>query len=635
MKINSLRRIIFFLFIFFHFITGLSAQTYQTDTIFYNGSSSKFINIVFVSEGFQSTELSAYITNVQNLTNYLFNITPFKEYKNYFNVFAVRVPSTQSGADHPATASDEGSSGGQPVLTVNTYFNSTFDYASIHRLLVCTNYSAVNSVLSANFPLYDQTMILVNSPYYGGSGGANATSSLNTSSYEVLVHETGHSFAGLADEYYAGDSYAGEKANMTTQTNPALVKWKNWIGYNSVGIYQHCCGGNSALWYRPHNNCKMRALNNPFCPVCIETIVERIHLVFGTPINSFQPGSTTVNYCNQPLTFKINTIKPIPNTLRVKWKLNGNYILSNIDSITINSVQLNAGTNTLIAEVLDTSSLTRSDTHPTSHLYTTTWTINKNSIPVITASGPVNLCPGGSVTLTSTSGSTYLWSTGQTTQSIVVNTTGSFSVTTNQCLTSVPTITKINYCSFDITTRVFIEGFYLGSSSMNASADPVNHPLLCDTLTLQLARPTSPYNILYSTTSTITIFGYATFHFNTLPEYDQYYLVLRHRNSIATWSSMPVSINASITDYKFSTSSAKAYGNNLRDLQDGNFAILSGDINQDGVVESSDYSDMENALSISKLGYSGEDITGDRVVESSDYSLMENNVYYTVVVIMP
>ena len=77
----------------------------------------------------------------------------------------------------------------------------------------------------------------------------------------------------------------------------------------------------------------------------------------------------------------------------------------------------------------------------------------------------------------------------------------------------------------------------------------------------------------------------------------------------------------------------------MRNLGDGNFAIWSGDISdaatatlgrQDGVIESQDYSDMENAVNTIKLGYIPEDITGDGVVESYDYSIMENNVNYII-----
>lgn len=357
-----------------------SAQTFSVDTILYNGNPNKYINLVFMGDGFQSGQLSSYIAKVNTLSNYLLSISPYAEYKNYFNVFAIMVPSIGSGTDHPGTATDV-IEPAFPVANVNTYFNSTFDYYSIHRLLVPQNFSGINTVLINSFPFYDQSLMLVNSVEYGGSGGGTATTSLQASAYDILIHEMGHSFANLADEYYAGDFYAAEKTNMTQQTNPTLVKWKNWIGYGGVGVYQHCCGGNSGLWYKPTNNsCKMEALVNPFCPVCKEAIVEKIHQSFGTTINSYQPNQSTIPFCSQPIKFKVSLIQPISNTLRIKWELNGNNIAMNIDSVTITPGQLNVGNNNLSAQVLDTTALTRDSLHTINHTYTVSWTVNYNPL---------------------------------------------------------------------------------------------------------------------------------------------------------------------------------------------------------------------------------------------------------------
>jgi hypothetical protein len=200
-------------------------------------------------------------------------------------------------------------------------FNGTFDAGNIHRLLVAGNSSAINSVIFQNFPLYDQVLILINTPHYGGSGGSRAVSSLHTSAPEIMLHEMGHSFGGLADEYYAGDQYANERPNMTQETNPVQVKWKNWMDDQGIGIYQHCCGGNSAEWYRPHEGCKMRALgtNYPFCAVCKETMIERIHFLFGSPVVSRVPAQNSVSMCGAPIGFTLNTAKPNPNTISTTW----------------------------------------------------------------------------------------------------------------------------------------------------------------------------------------------------------------------------------------------------------------------------------------------------------------------------
>ena len=400
----------FYLFPVLTVTSEIKAQVFVVDTILYNGDPNKFINMVFMSDGFQEAELSDYKTKVQNLSNYLFTIPPFSEYKNYFNVFAIRVPSLQSGADHPGTASDE-VPGGQPVLLVSTYFNSTFDFGSIHRLLVPQNSSAINAVLVNNFPLYDQKGLIVNSPYYGGSGGSTATSSVNSSSYEILVHELGHSFAGLADEYWAGDFYAAEKPNMTANNNSTTVKWRNWVGTNGISVYPYGASGNPANWYKPHQNCKMQFLGTPFCSVCKEAIIETIHGML-PPVDNYQPSNqNNINFCAQPLLFKLSPIKPIPNTLKVKWILNGSPIVTNIDSVFITAALLNAGMNTLSVEVLDTTLLTRADSHPVNHTYTITWNIDTSPPPAatITAGGAITFCNSGSVTLTSNASSGNQW----------------------------------------------------------------------------------------------------------------------------------------------------------------------------------------------------------------------------------
>lgn len=360
--------------------SGVQAQTFPVDTLLYNGNPNKFINIVFLGDGFQNAQLATFKTKAQDMMNYLFTTAPFQEYKNYFNVFAIKTPSAQSGANHPQTATDTVPDTFEPLAVVNNYFKSTFDYSQIHRLLV-PNYDSVNAVAVANFPLFKQNIILVNSNFYGGSGGAYATSSLEAQAAEIVVHEIGHSYAQLADEYYAGDGFVSEKANQTQQTDTALVKWKNWLGVQGIGIYRHdSVSPISVTWYKPHNNCKMQFLGitRPFCAVCKETIVEKTHDNFGNVITSKFPLADTSIYALTPFKFKVTTVKPNPNTLRVKWKLNGNVIQqTTVDSLPIDSSQLAFGYNTLVAEVLDTTAFTRANAHPGAHAYTKTWVIKR------------------------------------------------------------------------------------------------------------------------------------------------------------------------------------------------------------------------------------------------------------------
>jgi len=158
---------------------------------------------------------------------------------------------------------------------VNTYFNSSFDSYGIQRLITippndrdansADGQGRVNSLLATYMPQYDIVALIVNDTQYGGSGGFPLIASVNSSSPEIVIHELGHSFSGLGDEYDAANPGFPdtEEPNTTTQTNRALIKWTSWIvaatpvptpetaGYASVvglfeGAHYHTTG-----WYRP------------------------------------------------------------------------------------------------------------------------------------------------------------------------------------------------------------------------------------------------------------------------------------------------------------------------------------------------------------------------------------------------
>ncbi len=193
-----------------------------------------------------------------------------------------------------------------------------------------------------------------------------------------------------------------------------------------------------------------------------------------------------------------------------------------------------------------------------------------------------------------------------------------------------------------IDIKLFIEGFYRGNSLQVASVDAANFPGVSDTMIVELHSKNSPNEIVYSSKNVIDTAGNGNFYFPSI-RIGEYYIVVKHRNALETWSSLPLYFNKENITYDFTNSINKAYGNNLRNLGDGNFAIWSGDISDpilgvghhDGVIESQDYGDLENALYYTLLGYTYEDITGDGIVESDDYVLMGNNVYYTIILMRP
>jgi hypothetical protein len=354
------------------------SQVFPVETVVDNGLPTKRVKLVFLSDGYTAAQLPNFITRVTDFKNNLFTQPPFSNYKNFFNVYAIKVPSVESGADHPGTATDITEDlATHPALAANTYFNTTFDYANIHRLVVPQNGAAINSVLSTNFPSYNQIFIFSNSPFYGGSGGAYATSTVNVSSDEVSIHEIGHSFSSLMDEYFIDTQ--PEAPNRTKISNPLTVKWKNWVGSNNIDVFKY---GNDGMndWYRPHQNCKMRVLDVPFCAVCKEAFVNTIYNIV-TPIYSYLPSSTTPTI-STTTNFSANLTLPIPNTLQTEWKLNGASIATSVDNVNINPATLPVGNSTLTLFVTDNTPLSRSYLPATGYVFSQTWTITRGALPL-------------------------------------------------------------------------------------------------------------------------------------------------------------------------------------------------------------------------------------------------------------
>lgn len=354
---------------------SLKAQTFQVDTLLKNGSIHERINLVFLGDGYTAAEQTKYITDVTEIIGTLFATPPFKQYKNYFNVYAIKVISAQSGANHPKTSTDPDCN--FEAAVVNNYFGSTFDLGGIHRLLYPGFPGLVATVLANNFPLYDQGFVIVNTPHYGGAGGAFATCSDHPLGRDVAIHEIGHSFAGLADEYWAGPQYATEKPNMTQETNPATVKWRNWMGVSDVGIYPH---SGDATWKKPHMNCKMGVLNVPLCKVCAETFVERFHQLV-KPVDKYSPGKLTVRFPDEDISdiqFALKLVEPDPSTLKITWENNNVKFAVQKDTVTLSLATL--VTPAIIrATILDTTELTRNELHNFVHVQVIQWDVKRKS----------------------------------------------------------------------------------------------------------------------------------------------------------------------------------------------------------------------------------------------------------------
>ncbi len=365
-------KIIVRIFLVVALINNVSGQTFPVVPIIENGPPEERINLVFLSEGYTQSELSGFEQDVTQFANFILNDEPYKRYANHFNVYAILVPSNESGADHPFDADDEPFPG--EAVEVDTYFDGTFDSFGIHRLLTVDN-SKVFAVAADNFPMYDELLVYVNTEIRGGSGGSIAVSYNGPEGLEIMNHEIGHSMHRLEDEY--NNSSPSERANLTMESNPALIKWKNWLTPETdIGVVQHCCTATQLEWYRPSSTCKMRVSAQRFCDVCREKATTSIHELTDV-IQSKSPNSGTVSIDN-PTTFSVNELRPTPTTLTSSWTLNGTVIGNNTASISISPNDLIAGNNFLNYTVQDETEFIRLDNYST--VETTSWIVTSGAV---------------------------------------------------------------------------------------------------------------------------------------------------------------------------------------------------------------------------------------------------------------
>lgn len=192
----------------------------------------------------------------------------------------------------------------------------------------------------------------------------------------------------------------------------------------------------------------------------------------------------------------------------------------------------------------------------------------------------------------------------------------------NRALSETEILRLYNEGSLDV--KVIPQGFY------NPQLQRAN---MKDTVRVYLREQYSPYTIVDSSKAlidSVTLHG----SFRTRVNPGSYYLVVKHRNSIETWSSAPVYIEAVAKVYDFTLFASQAYGNNLV-LNGNNYCVYSGDVNQDGIVDATDNSLVDNDAANYSGGYISTDLTGDRNVDGSDYIVAENNAANFVSTISP
>ena len=196
----------------------------------------------------------------------------------------------------------------------------------------------------------------------------------------------------------------------------------------------------------------------------------------------------------------------------------------------------------------------------------------------------------------------------------------------------------VNVCLVTVNLKAFLEGYYVSTNTMTPALlneGVGSNALLCDSVTVELHQATSPYALAYSYKGVIGTNGLLACTFAGGASGNSYYIVVKHRNSIETWSASPITISA-VTAYDFSNDISKAYGSNQSAVGNGQYALFSGDINQDGYIDGSDYPDFDADTQNGIYGiYIATDLNGDGYVDGSDYPLFDANSQYGLYSITP
>jgi hypothetical protein len=273
-----------------------------------NGDVSECVDIAIVAEGYTTTEMDKFYRDSQRAADAIFSHEPFKSMKHRFNVVAVGAVSNESGPSEPGRG-----------IWHDTVLRSHYDTFYSDRYLTTSAVHKLFDLLSG-VP-FEHIIVLINTPRYGGGGIYNqwmCSSSDHATFKQVLVHEFGHSYAGLADEYNYGDNHVEWYPADTEPWEPNITtlkdfdkKWKDLIPAGTpvptpptinnyqqtrttmsseelnkktqrVGVFEGA-GYMARGAYRPAELCRMNVNEvEDFCPVCTRAIIGITDFYTGT-----------------------------------------------------------------------------------------------------------------------------------------------------------------------------------------------------------------------------------------------------------------------------------------------------------------------------------------------------------------
>jgi IgA Peptidase M64/Peptidase M64 N-terminus len=193
-----------------------------------NGEPATKVDMAIIGEGYTATDEAKFIEDLNKFSGLLFAHEPYKSFQTSFNIYGVLKFSDESGTDDP-----------RAQIYQSTALNTTFNSLGSDRYILTEDNESLRDI-AAHVP-YDALLIMINHKKYGGGGIYNFYLTFTTDNQwheYIFIHEFGHSFAGLADEYYTSSTAYNEfypsgiepvEPNITALLDPANVKWKDLL----------------------------------------------------------------------------------------------------------------------------------------------------------------------------------------------------------------------------------------------------------------------------------------------------------------------------------------------------------------------------------------------------------------------
>ncbi|MGW0119385.1 M64 family metallopeptidase [Streptomyces sp. NPDC003327] len=335
------------------------------------GPADKRFNLVFLGDGYTAAELPLFRADLTKHLSTLWSIEPFASYRSYINVWAVEVPSKDSGVD-----CDPGLDAPDRDTALGMGFWGGCDPRSVQRLLTVdgARAAALADLVPGTGRGNRQVVALAHSSTYGGAGGRHATASGgNALSALVTPHEIGHSLGGLQDEYdyygrgVPGGTYEGEEpdsAHHTLLTEREMrerrAKWWRWLGEESeaggiIGRHEGGLYSTKGVW-RPSRHSLMKTLGYAFDQVerevMVRAIAAKVDLVQGHTPNDAPLGADR--------TVWVDTLHPLGGPLSVTWRLDGRTLPTRgARTVDLRRLALAPGGHTLTATVTDPTPFVR------------------------------------------------------------------------------------------------------------------------------------------------------------------------------------------------------------------------------------------------------------------------------------